>query len=905
MAHAVIALPLIVGLHAAAGEGYWSENPVGRLQEAACELTALRLTERPARGCGAPRQALALEMERYDDSPIRKRPEYQKAKLYLGWDPQTLYITAEVYDPEHLNEGDGERIWDGDCVQVALVRGRTWRELAFALTKRGPEAFCWQLKPVPESEFAYIGKGPAKGVRLAVAREPHRTLYDVAIPASEIGAEKLAAEDVLRFNAAVFDRSPEGPKMQDFVVLASGLCGPKFIAPYARLTLVETPREMTSVAASRASLLPNPSFEEGEGTPAGWMPRSQKGGTTEWANTEASSGSRCLKFTLTAQPDSAAWELGKFTGLKPNTPYTISARSRGNGKANFFRLRFYVGGKTHLVGLSAAPEWRKTSYTFTTGDAAEGWLTIESCNWQGEGLSETYADDLILQEGLGIEDTKLDRREVAFLTDDLASPVVMVFKALYPRRIRFFELGPGLDWKEVEAFEKLVLLPKGDVKLDWDRLKAFVASGKTAVLDLAAYAAMTRRRMVAQALPAGEAEETPVPLAIVERDHELSAGYPKGSEVPWFGRMRMRKGDELIQRYLPEPGDATVVARSGAGGAVWLAEKLGKGMLFALDVALLDEPTLTWRDRGSYNKYAPIQNALGHGLRFGRYFNRRMKYYDYLELLKALPKQHPALTLTVEGFAHGYNRFGLCIGNPKGPVYVYTGMPHAQGEYQSGLYGLYAFAEYLGKHAGESPLKERLAKIAVKIVPVVCPELYITGTADKFEQFRGKEQPLPVSNWAGEVDDVKLTIEQHHGMGPLQVGFGYSFRRGDAWARAIFKHATEVLYATAPSAYWDVNDQANTGAQAINRVSAVGPNPPSWDGYFEQWPHFGGLAATRAEKLHQAHLNILAEHTIYGRSPAFNDFSVPIREHTSALMTDQSVTFLLASLLVDEPEAGR
>jgi hypothetical protein len=293
-----------------------------------------------------------------------------------------------------------------------------------------------------------------------------------------------------------------------------------------------------------------------------------------------------------------------------------------------------------------------------------------------------------------------------------------------------------------------------------------------------------------------------------------------------------------------------------------------------------------------------VQNALGHGLRFGTYVNRRPTYAQYLQSMRRLADRHPALTLTVEGFRNGYNRLGWCIGNPDGPIYVYTGNMHEVSEYRAGLYALRDFASYLARHADTEPYRSRLARIGVKIIPVVLPEMLAHARNDFAGE--GEEKPLPPTRWAGEVDNVALAIQQHHGVGALKVGFGYSLGRGGPWARRIAARAMGELYATPPGVFWSVRSP-NPRPVPLSQSEYVGPNPPSWDGYFVQWPMYAGLVTLPAERVRKARLAVLAEHSVYGLSPASGYYDVPIREYRSALLSDQSCAFLLASVLEPAP----
>jgi hypothetical protein len=72
--------------------------------------------------------------------------------------------------------------------------------------------------------------------------------------------------------------------------------------------------------------VPNPSFEQGEGNPAGWM---LSGGAGEWLRANAPAGQRALAITGTGE-DSNYWRSGPLT-LAPSTVYRLRFRGRSVG----------------------------------------------------------------------------------------------------------------------------------------------------------------------------------------------------------------------------------------------------------------------------------------------------------------------------------------------------------------------------------------------------------------------------------------------------------------------------------------------------------------------------------------------------------------------------------------------
>ena len=80
------------------------------------------------------------------------------ARVFTKWDDNGLYILADVYDDAQLQGNKGERIWDGDCIQISIdpdndgakMSGSTPAynsddyELGFAQTALGNEFYSWK-----------------------------------------------------------------------------------------------------------------------------------------------------------------------------------------------------------------------------------------------------------------------------------------------------------------------------------------------------------------------------------------------------------------------------------------------------------------------------------------------------------------------------------------------------------------------------------------------------------------------------------------------------------------------------------------------------------------------------------------------------------------------------------------
>jgi len=151
-----------------------------------------------------------------DIRPIRIQdqkitPEDLSADIYLGWDEENLYFATQVRDNVHWNTVPAERMYMEDSVTIAMDSlndskkgkrgyGRDDYELGFALTKNGPQSYCWVAPREKEKEI--VG-----ATQLQIKREGIYTNYEAAIPLKNLGLEP---ERIFGFNVVVFDSYPGG-----------------------------------------------------------------------------------------------------------------------------------------------------------------------------------------------------------------------------------------------------------------------------------------------------------------------------------------------------------------------------------------------------------------------------------------------------------------------------------------------------------------------------------------------------------------------------------------------------------------------------------------------------------------------------------------------------------------------
>ena len=123
------------------------------------------------------------------------------ALLQLAWDTQALYLCLRVTDETHGQAYTGTQIWKGDSIQLALsqqsepgVSSGSRTEFGFALTPTGERTFRW-TEP----------RGPVDAVTCSIRRDGGETLYEAAIPWSELGIAVPSPGTTLGFALVVND----------------------------------------------------------------------------------------------------------------------------------------------------------------------------------------------------------------------------------------------------------------------------------------------------------------------------------------------------------------------------------------------------------------------------------------------------------------------------------------------------------------------------------------------------------------------------------------------------------------------------------------------------------------------------------------------------------------------------
>ena len=222
----------------------------------------------------------------------------------------------------------------------------------------------------------------------------------------------------------------------------------------------------------------------------------------------------------------------------------------------------------------------------------------------------------------------------------------------------------------------------------------------------------------AVAVDVGAVEKQPIEkqmaagLRVVQAT-DVTAGFHVGQVMP---RASWPDGKLLVlPAGFSRPGlEVLAVAPGGEAGLVRLPT--GQGSIAACDILSLREPYT--RNIDAYYKYPPVSAALGNPVRFGQSFPRKFTYAEFVEEMKRLAGEFPAIRFQEEGEAsEDYRLYSLNLGRPGAPLYFLYAAAHGS-EWEPG-YGLLTFA----RRIAEGRLKDviDLDKVEIKIVPYVNP----------------------------------------------------------------------------------------------------------------------------------------------------------------------------------------
>ncbi len=272
-------------------------------------------------------------------------------------------------------------------------------------------------------------------------------------------------------------------------------------------------------------------------------------------------------------------------------------------------------------------------------------------------------------------------------------------------------------------------------------IKKYTSEGGTVVMDIRAFAALNGLKT----------KSVDLKTIKVVKESEITSGYKKGEPIVYNNK------GTLIALESPVKGSITILGESDKGDAVLVSQKAGKGKIVAVDMLSLNEPKVY---AGTENKYLFMVNAIGNRVRFGRYFPEKIKYPDYVEMMKQFVKNNPSVKLTEEGEATGdYKIYSLSMGNPSNPgIFIYS---NTHGNEWENSYGTFSFVEYLAEHPDQKIID--LKKYYLKVIPLLNPyghenmtrqngnKVDLNRNGDyQWEQFSGEKPYQPgVYDWKG------------------------------------------------------------------------------------------------------------------------------------------------------------
>ncbi len=350
--------------------------------------------------------------------------------------------------------------------------------------------------------------------------------------------------------------------------------------------------------------------------------------------------------------------------------------------------------------------------------------------------------------------------DILWLSHTKGSKTEQNIKTLYPERIALGSPGMSLADSEYDA----AILYDGDNRPGLvAELEAFAQRGGIAVLDLSLYADLRR-------LQATESIGNDEPSIIIMAEHPVTHGLVAGDELPWY----REEDGAYIQTVVSGAEAEYVLAESSRGGALLILEPHGQGYILATDLSGLREPS--WRNRGEFNKYLFLGNALGQTVHFGRHYAKRYPYAEFIGMMAELAETYPNVQMRDEGDAYGHDRiYSLVLGDTEKPAFLAYAAVHG-GEWEP-AYGLLRLAEILAQYPDANLFN--FNQYHLVLVPIFNPSGY-----DAFQRnsVAGVDLNRPFGRAAKEpeFDTYKAMLER---INPLAILDFHNNAGGDGYNR--------------------------------------------------------------------------------------------------------------------------
>ncbi|WP_158560753.1 DUF7594 domain-containing protein [Paenibacillus contaminans] len=132
--------------------------------------------------------------------------------VWLNYDSSHMYLTARIKDDTLSSPFAEADIWKNDSVQFAVSSGlpgesQYWYEYGISQTPEGPQIYRWITPPG-------VAKGAVTNGNLQISRDENQkyTIYELALPWSELTPIKAEKNGVISFSMLVNDNDGNGRK---------------------------------------------------------------------------------------------------------------------------------------------------------------------------------------------------------------------------------------------------------------------------------------------------------------------------------------------------------------------------------------------------------------------------------------------------------------------------------------------------------------------------------------------------------------------------------------------------------------------------------------------------------------------------------------------------------------------
>lgn len=167
--------------------------------------------------------------------------------VWLHYDRDNLYLTARIQDNLHAYPKSGAEIWQNDSIQFGISKGlpgqsTDWYEYGLSQTGNGPQLYRWTA---PKGKAA----GTVDNGQLQIKRDETKktTVYELALPWSELEPVRVAKDGVISFSLLVNDNDGNGRR--GWIEWGSGIGEGKQLSKFRTMQWIVTDGTPPATAA--------------------------------------------------------------------------------------------------------------------------------------------------------------------------------------------------------------------------------------------------------------------------------------------------------------------------------------------------------------------------------------------------------------------------------------------------------------------------------------------------------------------------------------------------------------------------------------------------------------------------------------------------------------------------------